>query len=112
MTTKTLTNLAVLTRTVEDLQRAGIVFDDELDDLGPARTAHITIGERQFILDHIDGSPDAGVVAALLAETTDPVSDLADLLARIGVPSSAVSNHWDGKAWVEGPPGYRLDRPA
>jgi hypothetical protein len=112
VTAKTLTNLAVLTRSVEELEASGIDFADEHDDLGPARTAHISIGDRRFVVDHIDGSPNAGVSVARLGASADPVGDLGDLLASIGVPPNAVCRYWGGTRWVDGPPDYQQDRSA
>jgi hypothetical protein len=112
VTAKTLTNLAVLTRSVEELEAGGISFSDELDDLGPARTAHISIGDRRFVVDHIDGSPNARVSVARLGPSADPVGDLGDLLANIDVPPHVVCRYRTGTRWVEGPPGYQQHRSA
>lgn len=106
------TNLAVLTRTVEDLEEAGVTFADEQDDLGAARTAHVAIGTEAFLLDHIEGSPNPGVTVLYRGHTSDPVSELERLLEHLHIPQHAVRWYWTGTDWQEGPLSFRPSKSA
>ncbi len=98
------TNLAVLTRTVEDLAARSIQFGDEEDDLGHAKVARLTHDGITYAIEHIEGSPNSGVSVILLDRTSDPVGALWGLLSHLDIPGRAVCWHWDGSEWVEGAP--------